>query len=366
MARYVCAVCGYVHDEAAEGVAWSNLPADWTCPVCGAAKSQFAAESGARPQSDHVRRTPHLPRRSLVIGHRVFGYVFLSIYVVLLVQMIPRLWAYQIEFPARTVAHITLGMAIGVLLLLKIAIVRYFRRLDQALVPLLGSMLLVGSVVLIGISVPVAFREAWATGKLFAAENRQRVEALLAQAGLSEAQCTRYASAESLRAGQRVLRSECIDCHDLRTVLARPRTPLNWRQTVARMADRTTVMNPISESEQWQVTAYLVAISPQLQRSAQQRSEAASRSADARQAAQAVAQDEAEPAAYDAAAAQQLFSTKCALCHETSLVDMAPPASQQEAQELVVRMVDAGLEASEAEIAQLVQYLTATYASGKP
>ena len=71
--------------------------------------------------------------------------------------MVPRLWTYQIEFPARTVVHIALGMAVGVMLLLKISVVRFFRRLDQALVPLLGTGLLVWSVVLIGISVPAAF-----------------------------------------------------------------------------------------------------------------------------------------------------------------------------------------------------------------
>jgi mono/diheme cytochrome c family protein len=297
----------------------------------------------------------------MVAGHRVFGYVFLAIYVFLMLQMVPRLWTYQIEFPARTVVHISLGMAIGVLLILKIAIVRYFRRLEQSLVPMLGTTLLVASVVLIGISVPAAFQEAWSTSKLFAGENRDRVRTLLEQTGLDPATCTRYTSAESLRGGQRVLRNECIDCHDLRTVLARPRTPANWRQTVARMADRTTTMNPIDESEQWQVTAYLVAISPQLQKSAHQQNEAADRRDEAKQAAQAVAEEPTEPAEYDPAAAEQLYSAKCSQCHETNLVELAPPASEQEAQDLVVRMVDEGLEANEAEITQIVKHLTATY-----
>ncbi|MEW5796662.1 MAG: glutamate synthase-related protein [Candidatus Zixiibacteriota bacterium] len=42
MASYVCNVCGYVYDEAVEGVAWSDLPDDWTCPVCGADRSLFS------------------------------------------------------------------------------------------------------------------------------------------------------------------------------------------------------------------------------------------------------------------------------------------------------------------------------------
>ena len=52
MARYVCTVCGYVYDPKAgdpdndipEGTSFEDLPEDWTCPVCGAAKSEFEKE----------------------------------------------------------------------------------------------------------------------------------------------------------------------------------------------------------------------------------------------------------------------------------------------------------------------------------
>lgn len=53
MKKYVCNICGYVYDPAAgdpdsgvkPGTAFENLPADWVCPVCGAAKSDFSPES---------------------------------------------------------------------------------------------------------------------------------------------------------------------------------------------------------------------------------------------------------------------------------------------------------------------------------
>lgn len=42
MDKYVCSVCGYVYDPAANGnVAFADLPADWTCPECGVPKSEF-------------------------------------------------------------------------------------------------------------------------------------------------------------------------------------------------------------------------------------------------------------------------------------------------------------------------------------
>jgi rubredoxin len=49
MDKYVCTVCGYIYDPkkgdptsgVSPGTAFENLPADWVCPECGAAKDQF-------------------------------------------------------------------------------------------------------------------------------------------------------------------------------------------------------------------------------------------------------------------------------------------------------------------------------------
>ena len=42
--RYVCKICGYIYDEAKEGVPFESLPDTWECPLCGAAKSDFEPE----------------------------------------------------------------------------------------------------------------------------------------------------------------------------------------------------------------------------------------------------------------------------------------------------------------------------------
>lgn len=41
MSKWVCKVCGYVYDEEKQGVPFENLPDNWVCPLCGAAKSSF-------------------------------------------------------------------------------------------------------------------------------------------------------------------------------------------------------------------------------------------------------------------------------------------------------------------------------------
>ncbi len=387
MARYVCSICGYVHDDAA-GELFGDLPDSWTCPVCGAAKSEFdveaasdapvgATETTETTETAETRETGETgetavrpPRRGAadkaLWAHRVFGYVFLAVYVVMMVQMVPRLWTYQIEFPARTVVHLALGMAVGVILLLKIGIVRFFRRLDQALVPLLGTSLLVSSVVLIGISVPSAFREAFVTAKLFTPVSQQRVKTLLTQAGLDAVASADYSTARSLRQGQRILRHECIGCHDLRTVLAKPRTPSLWRQTVRRMADRTTLLDPLSETQQWQVTAYLTALSPQLQKSSRQLSQQREQRASSLKAAEALTKSDgsgsdSNPSSYDAEKAAALVAAKCSQCHDASLVAGSPPASAEEARQLVSTMVEEGLEVTDSELALIIEYLEKTY-----
>ena len=49
MDKYECLVCGYIYDPAVgdsdggveAGTAFADLPDDWVCPECGAAKDMF-------------------------------------------------------------------------------------------------------------------------------------------------------------------------------------------------------------------------------------------------------------------------------------------------------------------------------------
>ena len=62
MSKYVCSICGYIYDEAtgipeagiAPGTKWEDLPEDWVCPLCGAAKSDF--EKQGEPSVSVVRK----------------------------------------------------------------------------------------------------------------------------------------------------------------------------------------------------------------------------------------------------------------------------------------------------------------------
>ncbi len=49
MEKWKCNICGYIYDPVqgdpdsgvAAGTAFENIPADWSCPVCGASKDNF-------------------------------------------------------------------------------------------------------------------------------------------------------------------------------------------------------------------------------------------------------------------------------------------------------------------------------------
>lgn len=49
MKRWMCTICGFTYDEGegrpedgiAPGTPWADVPDDWTCAECGAAKAQF-------------------------------------------------------------------------------------------------------------------------------------------------------------------------------------------------------------------------------------------------------------------------------------------------------------------------------------
>lgn len=79
MKQYVCPICGYVYDEAANGP-WEALPDDWKCPLCGADKSAFRekiesspAEQGKALEKPHVERELSAMEMSVICSNLARG-----------------------------------------------------------------------------------------------------------------------------------------------------------------------------------------------------------------------------------------------------------------------------------------------------
>ena len=55
--KYICQVCGYVYDEAAEACPFDQLPDSWQCPWCkggvpDSASMQDAVDSGWKSHTE--------------------------------------------------------------------------------------------------------------------------------------------------------------------------------------------------------------------------------------------------------------------------------------------------------------------------
>jgi rubredoxin len=50
--KYICSICGHIYDpekgepiqDIPSGIAFSDLPVGWQCPVCGAERKNFRKE----------------------------------------------------------------------------------------------------------------------------------------------------------------------------------------------------------------------------------------------------------------------------------------------------------------------------------
>lgn len=315
---------------------------------------------------DKETRTSEAPKWAMWL-HRFLGYSFLVTYVAIMWHMVPRLWEYQVEFPARTVAHILLGFTVGFLLLIKVCIRRFFRHFEEWM-PVLGTTILLCTVLLLALSVPIVFKEhmlsqASPGGSAFSQQNIERVSKLMERvelpAGVDRAS---LASKENLQLGRNVLVSNCVKCHDLRTILTKPRTPRNWHKTVVRMGEKPALFEPITAQEQLAVTTYLVAITPSIKRSMAEKKEREAVLPQQR----GTSGEDASLSQVDPKKAQKIYEEECGQCHELSDVDEDPPTTDEEVIDLIKRMVEENDAEFEPETVPYIRwYLNEHYVRGK-
>lgn len=312
-------------------------------------------------------RTAQMPGASpvLVTLQRIFELVYVAIYVVMMLEMLPRLWTYQVELPPRTVAHVFLGFTIGTALLIKIGISRLFRDF-YAWLPGLSALVFAMTVLLCGLSVPFALHEyglarGQAGGSVYSDESRERLARLLPLADLpKEARLADLATVDALRRGRDVLAQKCVVCHDLKTVLVQPRSPAQWWRTVERMARMPTFSEPLTEQEQYEVTAYLIAIANDVTKSVMaQHEEKQTREA----AAIATAAKRERTRGPERAAYERI----CSECHDLADIEQNPPRTPEEAAAVIERMiVENGLVASKEEIDLVYTFMVTVLVGGQP
>lgn len=310
--------------------------------------------------------------------HRACGYLYGIIYVVMMWEMLPRLWEYQVELPARTVIHLVCGILIGFLLISKIFILRFFRWFEEGAMPTLGMGILGCTIVLATLSLPFSF-QAHAFGKhVLEPGNMERVQRILADLPELGAKPEELVQQAALSHGREVLVQQCVTCHDLRTILAQPRTGKRWLDTVIRMTEKPAVTTTIAWEDVPFVTAYLIAITPDIQRSSMRKHEEEEALEEAAARIEEIEVEEieveeieelgdgtkAKPATAPAAKAdvQPLFVKRCTECHELDVIEEKRGTDKAGWTKLVRRMVeDEGAEVSPKEARQIIGYLVEKY-----
>jgi len=291
--------------------------------------------------------------------HALAGYSYGVIYLVMMWFMLPRLWEYQYELPARTVIHAVLAISIGVLLICKIMILLFFRHFEEAM-PKFGFGLLISTVAMTMLSVPYALRAHDLSGRTTDPDNVERVRKLLAEVEMEQQVDVESLVAEkSFDRGRQILVKKCITCHDMRTILVKPRTAKGWYKVNQRMLEKPAVFGEQLDSEDVPfVTAYLVAITPDIQRSAKDKREQ-NRAVLARTNAMvdAVHNADTTESTVDEKAGEALLQVKCVDCHEMDEVEAHGGDDIAGWRSVIAAMVEEGTELTDEEADLLSRYL---------
>lgn len=319
---------------------------------------------------DPVKKKTNAPKFWLNV-HKFIGYAFGAIYIVMMWQMVPRLWEYQVELPARTILHATAAIILGVLLLTKIVILKFFRYFEESM-PQLGMGILICTVLISVLSIPHAVRGTGLVPVSLQGENRERVARVLSDIKFDQPVVVDdLVSDAGLKRGREVLAKECVRCHDMRTILAKPRSGANWYRVIDRMLDKPSIFDkPLNPQDVPYVTAFMISITPNIQESSKVKlaqvgdAKIAESKMDARLSEGEGEGEESEIKVPElsAADAKSLYQKRCIDCHtEKEVLDHGGDTEEGWAQVVRRMVVEQEMVISAAEGIQVARYLAATF-----
>jgi len=229
------------------------------------------------------------------------------------------------------------------------------------------------TVVLISLSVPHAARALDLQGRITDEENLARVEKILSEIDFGEGAppVAELSSPEALQKGRDLLVNKCVACHDMRTILLMPRTGARWHEVVVRMQDKPDPFNanPLTDEEVPYVTAYLIAITPDIQASRKRKvEEERTREVVEQKAVAALAEPpkvEAGPSvAVDESKGKAILENRCKDCHELDEVENFGGSDVAGWSKVITDMVEEGAEITDEEARALASFLAMVYPKG--
>ncbi len=176
--------------------------------LVGACATAIMLEMRGNPQDRPINKR-------LIQAHRILGYQFVVLSLIMLFLMINKVSTFQEEFSSRILLHIALGIILVPLLFIKIMIVRRFRRIGAQLFGLGVAVFLIGFV-LNGIT----------AGHYFLHQSDVRYVVV------SEGDTV----ALDVDMGRQLVTGKCAKCHSLERVFKSFKSEEGWTKTVNRMA----------------------------------------------------------------------------------------------------------------------------------
>jgi ferredoxin-NADP reductase/mono/diheme cytochrome c family protein len=187
---------------------------------------------------DASRRTHSAARRDGIIrAHRIAGYLFITLFCLMVWLMLLRTGGSAEELPVRSLFHIVMALVLVPLLLVKVLVARYYKSFTAVLVPL-GLMIFTLAFVLVGSSAGPYLLQSSAVKRLTLHDTK----------GIGEI---------DLPAAEQITLKRCSRCHALERVMGARKDAGAWLGTVNRM--RTLPGSGISDSDAKIILSYLIA-----------------------------------------------------------------------------------------------------------
>ncbi len=169
-------------------------------------------------------------------AHRITGYVFIALYLFICVVMLQKFTNASLTFSAKDAIHAYIGIGIFPLAVIKICIVRFFKKYYQRL-PFYGMVMVI--TVYLATVLSAGYYMLSTTGGQYI---------IMVDKGTP----VRINTGR----GRLVVQQKCSGCHSLERVFAYVKTEAGWREYVTRMREKEPSL--LNDEEYLQAVGYLV------------------------------------------------------------------------------------------------------------
>lgn len=169
-------------------------------------------------------------------AHRVTGYVFIALYLFICVVMFQKFTNPSLTFSAKDAIHAYIGTIIFPLAVIKICIVRFFKKYYQRL-PFYGMVMVIA--VYLAAVLSAGYYTLSTTGGQYIIMIDKGTPVKI-----------------NTGRGRLVVQQKCSGCHSLERVFAYVKTESGWRDYVSRMREKEPSL--LNDDEYLQAVGYLV------------------------------------------------------------------------------------------------------------